>query len=443
MTDGANGDEPPEGRAAKRTTQTVASPRHRARPPDHPATVPLDNRAQPPTLLVLFIARRRADERSGSAQRAVAAPPLPRLAVVRDGVIELIKLETERAARLLGALALPAWALTDDQRPTDDGALRGTDDVLRLMSSSLATESRARTHDLGPTLARAGLEPSDYLDVDLSGKRDACRELRNACTDISLLRDATDLETVRWVLDTAAIEGSGDVDVAMDWLLTPDARAGVLTRFRELERHARDRASASGDGWRVAVSRTGAVPAGHGGETSADYVRPRVGPARSRKRRLGLVTFLAAVTLGALTIAVVGQSERQPARPPGVIIDVDNRTTSGEEMREDQRPLQLTTRPVTGCITRGCIVKDSPRWESGQRVDRAVCQQRGERITNGNDTTTADDHNPRLVVTHRYYGVALAGGQRGYVAEIWVARAHRGGLRLPPCSTVLPELSRR
>lgn len=89
------------------------------------------------------------------------------------------------------------------------------------------------------------------------------------------------------------------------------------------------------------------------------------------------------------------------------------------------------------------MVEDTPTWESKQRIDRAVCQRQGERITNGNDASEADDNNALLDDTRLYYGVMVEDGTTGYVAEIWIAEDQRGGLGLPPCSRVLPQLLAR
>ena len=70
---------------------------------------------------------------------------------------------------------------------------------------------------------------------------------------------------------------------------------------------------------------------------------------------------------------------------------------------------------------------------SGQTYDAAVCQTGGERTTNGNDSSAADDANPERFESTRYYGVRLSNGTFGYVSEVWIRAADRGGLGLPGC----------
>jgi len=401
----------------------------------------------PPLLIVLFLTRHQAGGGYPRRDRCDRDVP-PRVAVVRNDLIHSIELPAERegAARLLGALALPGWVHRDEVALGLTGAKRRAEDVHRLMGLSSASESRARKKDLGPALEAAGLMPSDYLDIDLEGNRKAFRELRNARDDVSLLLDAEDLNEVRWILDTARLGGNGEPDVAMASLWDSAAKEHVLDRFRELETFAARPTRIPRSGWRLAapepavVQREGVEAAGKGVE--AALVDPGPKPPRRFLRHL----LVATVGLLSLVLAVAGVSnwiDDPVSRPPGVVLRVDNRITSGMQVREDPQPVPLSTRPVPGCGSRGCEVDRSPTWESKQPIDRAVCQQPGEPITNGNNESPTDDKNPLLDTSSLYYGVVLEDGTHGYIAEVWIAREQRGGLGLPPCSRVLPDLARR
>jgi transcriptional regulator with XRE-family HTH domain len=192
----------------------------------------------------------------------------------------------------------------------------------------------------------------------------------------------------------------------------------------------------------VEVARTGPVPRDgvDGRDAEKEIVPAPKPPRRSRGYLIG-----ATIGLVLLAIAVLGArtwSDDPVMRPSGLVLRVDNRTTSGRYVREDPARLPLTTQPVPNCTRRGCVVENTPTWESKQQIDRAVCQQQGERITNGDDGSELDDDNPLLDTTRLYYGVMLTDGTTGYVAEVWIAREQRGGLGLPSCSTVLPRLRR-
>jgi hypothetical protein len=114
------------------------------------------------------------------------------------------------------------------------------------------------------------------------------------------------------------------------------------------------------------------------------------------------------------------------------VITVDNRVTNGMGMREDTTPARLTTKPWIRCGSRGCNINGTERG-SGGTYDAAVCQTAGERTTNGHDTSAADDANPERFESTRYYGVRLGDGTFGFVSEVWIRAADRGGLGLPAC----------
>ncbi|MCO5315350.1 MAG: VWA domain-containing protein [Solirubrobacterales bacterium] len=114
------------------------------------------------------------------------------------------------------------------------------------------------------------------------------------------------------------------------------------------------------------------------------------------------------------------------------VITVYNQVTNGMGMVEDPTPTRLTTKPWAFCTSRGCNVGGTER-RTGQTYDAAVCQTFGERITNGNDHSPADDANPNRFESTRYYGVQLTDGTFGLISEVWINAADRGGLGLPAC----------
>lgn len=117
---------------------------------------------------------------------------------------------------------------------------------------------------------------------------------------------------------------------------------------------------------------------------------------------------------------------------PRRLVIVDNRVTNGMQMREDPTPARLTTNPWVYCGRRGCNIAGT-ELVTGGTYDAAVCQAQGERTTNGNDHDSVDDANPERFESTRYYGVRLASGTFGYISEVWIRSADRGGLGLAGC----------
>lgn len=125
----------------------------------------------------------------------------------------------------------------------------------------------------------------------------------------------------------------------------------------------------------------------------------------------------------------VGTAASATARRVQVI--VDDRVTNGAGMREDASPAYLSLRPRNYCKSNGCAIPGTD-YHSGATAT-AVCQTQGERVTNGDDASPADDANPDLYTSTLWYGVIGPDGRVGYLSEVWVAVAYRGGQGLPTC----------
>lgn len=123
----------------------------------------------------------------------------------------------------------------------------------------------------------------------------------------------------------------------------------------------------------------------------------------------------------------------QPITSGGRTVEVYNKVTSGGTgMIEDTSPLRLFRRPFL-CDEQSCVIADLS-YTSGDRITGVVCQvPSSDRITNGNDNSPVDDHNPGLFTSHRWLGVRLTTGHLAYFSEVWTARADRGGMHLPRC----------
>lgn len=163
-----------------------------------------------------------------------------------------------------------------------------------------------------------------------------------------------------------------------------------------------------------------------------------IGPAESlrskRRVRLAMGPVVLAVVLAiSMLLLVRDDSSPQSQARAGAsrTIDIYNKVTSGNEVREDSVGF-LSTRPVNFCKRDGCMLEGTDVLTTGVTVT-AVCQTLGARTTNGEDNNSADDRNPELFESRLWYGIRWSDGRFGFFPEVWVHRDDRGGLDLPLC----------
>lgn len=126
-----------------------------------------------------------------------------------------------------------------------------------------------------------------------------------------------------------------------------------------------------------------------------------------------------------------------PQKPTSVSVTVDNRVTNGPtQIREDTAHLAyLSSKAVKFCKRQdpdhNCALSGTDMG-SGVALT-AECQTHGERVTNGMDQDTLDDHNPGLYESTLWYRIRWSDGRTGYLSEVWLMRADRGGAGLPAC----------
>ncbi|WP_448626779.1 helix-turn-helix domain-containing protein [Geodermatophilus sp. URMC 64] len=188
---------------------------------------------------------------------------------------------------------------------------------------------------------------------------------------------------------------------------------------------------------------------------AASPVPPQPEPAPSARtedgdrpvaRRPWLLAAAAAllVAMGVLVGLLLGDDDddddARSAAPPsasagaadGEEVVVHNVVTDGATAMREDTAAYLSTRPEIYCKSRGCAVEGGPQYRTSDRLT-VSCQVAGDRTTNGDDSTTADDANPGLYSSTLWYGVPLPDGGLGYLSEVWVDADHRGGLGLPEC----------
>jgi hypothetical protein len=163
---------------------------------------------------------------------------------------------------------------------------------------------------------------------------------------------------------------------------------------------------------------------------------PEQGPptaSRTTRRRveIGVVAALAVLVVGLATALVVVL-----ASPPAVetrTVVVQNKVAIGEgQLVEDRTPSYLGARPVARCANvPGCKIPGTDVGTGATFV--AVCQLTGESITNADLTSTSIGQNPNAAVSELWLGARAPDGRVGYISEVYLAPAYRGGLGLPLC----------
>jgi hypothetical protein len=112
-------------------------------------------------------------------------------------------------------------------------------------------------------------------------------------------------------------------------------------------------------------------------------------------------------------------------------ITISNVVTEGGGVRDTGDGF-LSTEPRNYCRTSGCVV-DGSVLRTGDVV-QAQCQlPEGPWVYNADLASETEVRNPAFAKSRRWYGATDADGREGYLAEVWVDPAGRGGLGLPRC----------
>jgi hypothetical protein len=166
------------------------------------------------------------------------------------------------------------------------------------------------------------------------------------------------------------------------------------------------------------------------GIAAADPPRP---PRASRFQRWMTAAAVAALLVTAVTTTLHGfrtAANVATARP--VIVVVQDKVATGRSaLIEDTVPAYLSSKPVSSCSAKGCEIPRTQMW-SGV-VLRATCKIQGAKMTNEDLTSAGIAHNTGGIVSSLWYRCIFPNGVAGYLSEVYVAAAYRGGLGLPPC----------
>lgn len=157
-------------------------------------------------------------------------------------------------------------------------------------------------------------------------------------------------------------------------------------------------------------------------------------PRASRLHRWLTAAVVAAVLVMAVISTLYGfRKAGKLATSPPVIVVVQNETAIGRaRLAENPAPAYLSSRPVPSCATKGCEVPRSQVLNG--TILRATCQIRGTQMTNEDLASPGISRNEYGVTSSRWYRCVLPNGAAGYLPEVYVAPAYRGGQGLPTCS---------
>lgn len=117
---------------------------------------------------------------------------------------------------------------------------------------------------------------------------------------------------------------------------------------------------------------------------------------------------------------------------PVVVVVQDMIATGRSGLIEDTTtPAYLSSKPIPSCSSKGCEIPQT-QMSSGV-VLQATCKIQGARMTNENLASAGIAHNKGGIISSLWYRCIFANGAAGYLSEVYVAAAYRGGLGLPTC----------
>jgi hypothetical protein len=127
-----------------------------------------------------------------------------------------------------------------------------------------------------------------------------------------------------------------------------------------------------------------------------------------------------------------GRNSRHIVVVAGPVLIVQNKVAVGRSgFFEDITPSYLSTRTDPACAHNGCEVAGT-QMSSGV-VLHALCQIQGTVMTNEDLASPGIDRNPAGVTSALWYRAEMANGKIGYISEVYLTPASRGGLGLQTC----------
>lgn len=201
--------------------------------------------------------------------------------------------------------------------------------------------------------------------------------------------------------------------------------------------------------WRIRWEQAGALVEHVRGAGATPRPEPddRILP-RSRRwwwRLAATATLTTAVTVPTTAFVVHAIGDDGPlahAPTPGtvtepVLIEVQNKVALGaDKLLEDRGPAYLSAVPEPYCASQGCRLADTDVWSGALLV--ATCQTHGAFMVNYNLDSSEVRDNPHRVASTLWYLAVWPDGREGFISEVYLTSASRGGLGLPVCATRTP-----
>lgn len=114
------------------------------------------------------------------------------------------------------------------------------------------------------------------------------------------------------------------------------------------------------------------------------------------------------------------------------VIKVQNKVAVGPHtLIEDTTPSYLSSKPIPYCSHYGCELPGS-QVNSGVLLV-AVCYTYGTRMYNYNLDSSASGNNPYRANSKLWYKIVLPDRREGYISEVYIVMADRGGMGLARC----------
>jgi len=163
-------------------------------------------------------------------------------------------------------------------------------------------------------------------------------------------------------------------------------------------------------------------------------VAPRPPRASWLQRWLTAAAIAALLVAALLVVAITNTLHgfRKAGNVITVIVVVQNKAAVGPvRLVENPAPAYLSSRPVPSCSTQGCEVPRAQLWSG--TILQVTCQVRGATMTNEDLASPGVARNQNRFTSSLWYRCVLPNGAAGYLPQVYVTPAYRGGQGLPAC----------